>query len=421
MKRRLKDFLISRKLDPESEEKVLEATFGGKGEYNRFYNAAGIIYRVTGFVFLFLFLFYLIATAMANLDSITYENAEYIVRNFAERLDDNTSEVSGMIYNPDSSMRFAKFGRGLAVCGNTGVTIFSSTGRRTSGDSVEIATPAVAASSKYVIAYDSGGRDYYVYNAFSRVNTGRTEGKIYSFSVADNGCYLYVAEGEKYETETTLCDRNFNVRAVYGKNLHTVCAVIDPDGSRIAIITLGVDSKGAYSANGYVYPFASDKETASFTFGGSLPLACAFSDGGLTVLCSDCVLRYDDSGTLTRRDSFSGRVFGASLSGGTAAVLLRKTEGAEIRDTVLLSAADGPALAADLPAGTVSVEVSEGVAYLLTRDGVRYFDGFLSGAINPGRGYTEGDTLCAVSENEVYYVTRSAAYAVSFDRNEKEG
>ena len=421
MKRRLKDFLISRKLDPESEEKVLEATFGGKGEYNRFYNTAGIIYRVTGFVFLFLFLFYLIATAMANLDSITYENAEYIVRNFAERLDDNASEVSGMIYNPDSSMRFAKFGRGLAVCGNTGVTIFSATGRRTSSDSVEIATPAVAASSKYVIAYDSGGRDYYVYNAFSRVKTGRTEGKIYSFSVADNGCYLYVAEGEKYETETTLCDQNFNIRAVYGKNLHTVCAVIDSDGSRIAIITLGVDANGAFTANGYVYPFASDKETAVFSFGGSLPLGCDFSDEGLTVLCSDCVLRYDDSGTLIRRDSFSGSVFGASVSGGTAAVLLRKTSGSETRDTIFLSTSDGPALAADLPVGTVSVAASEGVAFLIGRDGVRSFDGFLSDPVNAGRDYTDGDTVCAVSGNEVYYITRSAAYAISFDGNEKEG
>ena len=213
----IKAFRTPRIKGPEETE-VLDSVFGEDNGYNRFYSRAGIVYRLTGFVFLFAFLVYLILTTVANLDKITYENAEYIVRNFAERLEDNERESSGMIYDPDGEMRFSLFGKGLAICGNTGVTVFSATGRRTCRNVAEMPDPALKASSKYAVAFGSGGCEYYVYNAFSRVYSGRTERPVYAFSVADNGSYLYITSGEIYESEIVLCDSDFGIRAVYGKN-----------------------------------------------------------------------------------------------------------------------------------------------------------------------------------------------------------
>ena len=316
----IKAFRTPRIKGPEETE-VLDSVFGEDNGYNRFYSRAGIVYRLTGFVFLFAFLVYLILTTVANLDKITYENAEYIVRNFAERLEDNERESSGMIYDPDGEMRFSLFGKGLAICGNTGVTVFSATGRRTCRNVAEMPDPALKASSKYAVAFGSGGCEYYVYNAFSRVYSGRTERPVYAFSVADNGSYLYITSGEIYESEIVLCDSDFGIRAVYGKNDPAVCAVIDPDGSRFAVITLGLSGTGKYSATLSVYPFASETESFTVALEDVLPLDCVFSEEGITVLCDNCVQRFDGAGRLVCRDFFSGEIVCASLSYGSSAVV----------------------------------------------------------------------------------------------------
>jgi len=414
MKRKLTDLLRTPTLKGEKKNEVLDSVFGPPGEYNRFYSRAGIAYRVSGFVFLFLFLFYLIVTLLGNLGSITYENAEYIVRNFADRYGDNADDATEMIYDPDSSMRFALFGRGLAVCGNTGVTVFSATGRKTCRDVVQLAVPAVKASSKYVVAYDSGGVDYYVYNSFSRVYTGKTDRPLYAFSVADNGSYLYLTESDKYASEAVLCDSDFNVSAVYGKNEEAVCAAISADGSKFAEITLGLTPAGHYSATLYVYPFAGTVEISKTVFEDSLPLDVAFSEDGLCVLCADCVLRFEENGQLIRRDGFSGEIRFASLSYSSCAVITRRRSGVETEDSIFLSAAGRPALAATVPEGSVSLFASGYGAYLLCRDGIRYFDGMLSAPVETGRKLKDGDSVAAYAENRLYYITRSAAYPLVF-------
>ncbi len=413
LKEIIKAFRTPRIKGPEEIE-VLDSVFGEDIGYNRFYNRAGIVYRITGFVFLFAFFVYLIVTSVANLDKITYENAEYIVRNFAERLEDNERESAGMIYDPDGEMRFALFGKGLAVCGNTGVTVFSATGRRTCRDTAEITVPFLKASSKYAVAYVSGGLEYYVYNAFSRVYSGKTDRPVYAFSVADNGSYLYITSGEIYESEIVLCDSDFGTRAVYGKNDPAVCAVIDPDGSRFAMITLGLSSTGKYSATLSVYPFASESESFTVALEDVLPLDCVFSEEGITVLCANCIQRFDLAGRLVCRDYFSGELVCASLSFGSSAVVTRRTSGVDTVYSVLLAASGRVGLAAELPEAVLSAAAAGGGVYLLGRSGVRFFDGVLSDARDPGRGISEGDVILAYCDSGLYHVTRSAAYPFAF-------
>ena len=153
-----------------------------------------------------------------------------------------------MIYNPDGAMRFAEAGGGLAVCGNTGITIFSATGRRTCRDTAEMFTPAMRASKKYTVAYDSGGKKYYIYNSFTRVFTGETEYPVYGMSVADNGYFLLITGSDLSASSVVLYDSDFNPVAVLGQSMHTAAAELDREGRRFAVVSEGITEDGRFSS-----------------------------------------------------------------------------------------------------------------------------------------------------------------------------
>ena len=158
----------------EAEKKeAIRNIFGEEGEYNKFYDTVSAAYRVAEFAILAAFLFFVIYSAIANAGNVTYEKFDYIIRNFAVSLDENSDYTSSIFYSPDDNSSFSLFGGGIAVCTGSEVEIFSATGRKTCSERHGYVSPVLAASDKYVIVYEENGTEYSVYNTFSKVYSNK--------------------------------------------------------------------------------------------------------------------------------------------------------------------------------------------------------------------------------------------------------
>ena len=101
-----------------------------KDAYNDFYASVSVLFRIASFIFLVAFLIFIVFSAFTSQEAFTYENLEFVVRNFALTLEENRDDsVYAIKYNPDSSRNFALIGNKFTVCGNSGISIYSSTGR----------------------------------------------------------------------------------------------------------------------------------------------------------------------------------------------------------------------------------------------------------------------------------------------------
>ena len=128
----------------------------GNDAYNDFYASVSVLFRIASFIFLIAFLIFLVYSAVVSQEAFTYENLEFVVRNFALTLEENRDEsVYAIKYNPDSSRSFALLGNKFALCGNSGISIFSSTGRLTCSDSFAFKNPIMVTSDKWISRFAS--------------------------------------------------------------------------------------------------------------------------------------------------------------------------------------------------------------------------------------------------------------------------
>ena len=159
------------------DHKILINDFDRQESYNEFYSSISVLFRIASFIFLMAFLVMVVYVSFDSQTSFNSANLDYVFRNYTLILDEKRNDtVYSIKYNPDSSRTFASIGNGFALCGNSGVQLFSSTGRTTCTDSLKFKNPIMVSSDKYALIYDSGNYELAVYNAFSQtLNTIETQ------------------------------------------------------------------------------------------------------------------------------------------------------------------------------------------------------------------------------------------------------
>ena len=128
-------------------------------------------------VILYLSLFAFVVFAfLTNTNLITYQNFYHFFQDLnasAERVDIFSHD--SLSYSTDEEQSFTLYRKGLAVAGNTGVTIFSATGRQLVSHGIQYNDPVAVGSGKYLLVYERGGKQYSLYNANTQMHAGETE------------------------------------------------------------------------------------------------------------------------------------------------------------------------------------------------------------------------------------------------------
>ncbi len=403
-----------KRLTASEKHEVINDIFGGETEYNKFYDAVSVIYRIAEFVFLAAALLFAVIYIAANSDDIQYAQFEYMAQNFVYTLNQNTEKKSYMTYTREENRNFAFLGGGLAVCGDERLTLYSATGVRTAYITHGLYKPIPVGSDRHILVYESGGTEYKFYSLYSEMHFGKSEHAIYGACVGKNGSYALITGNDDDSDCVMLYNRNFKLINKYTKYGNVVSVAISDNGEKILIVTVGVNNSGGYSAELTLCTAGSDKADRIISLDGALPLDCRFGSEGFIVLCDKMVCFYDTEGSLISEKKFEDGFDFADISSDCAFFAFRSKNGGDGYSVELFDGTGKTTYSGEFTGTPLSVTAADGCGFVLTENHALCIRGDVEPEYAEVSGISSGDRICALSAREAYVCTPSHAAALNF-------
>ena len=305
------------------DQKIILVNINDDNSYNEYYASVSVLFRIASFAFFIAFLVFIVYSAFGSQNVFNYDNFEYIVRNFALTLDEKRDEASYSIrYNPDSSSSFAMIGNKFALSGNSGISVYSSTGRLICSDFFSFKNPVMVSSDQYALVYDSGNHDFVIYNSFTKVYSQATDKPIIGCHMLTDGSFAVITSADGYNSTVELYNENFKLVNRFNKTGF----VVDVDMSDESILISTVNNSvnyGKYQSQIQLYDFVNSETVYDITVDSSLPLACSITSAGFILVCSDETIFYDSVNEFYSTCSYNGYdIVNFACSGDFLALLL---------------------------------------------------------------------------------------------------
>ena len=140
--------------------------------------------------------------------TLSYEKFYYLAKDIKLANDYVNSEHDTITYNVGNSQSFATYREGLAVASRERFSIFSSGGRELLSFDHNYGNPTLVSSDKYVLLYDVGGKQFSLYNSFSKVYDKTLNYPIYGASISRNGTYALITSSQDYTSVVSVYKSN---------------------------------------------------------------------------------------------------------------------------------------------------------------------------------------------------------------------
>ena len=368
-------------------------------------------------VFLYLILLAFVAVSfLMNTDLITYQNLYY----FAKDLNSATETVDvlhtdSISYPTDTSQSFALYRQGLAVAGNTSVTIFTATGRQTVSRNVQYQNPVAVGTGKYLLVYELDGTSYSLYNSYTQIHAGKTDSPIRCATMSSSGMYAIVTESEEYASVVRLYSRNFELVNQYRYNGYVTDVAINGKGSYLSVLISRMEN-GAFSTSLNVYEPKKDTIHSQVEIGTGLGLRCGFTDSDVvTVLSGNGVYSVSVGGKLISEYHFEGKNIKAfDLSDDGCAIVLKNNRGLGDQQVILFDK-KGKIMHQTVVDQTIrSVASNQGNAYLVCSDGLLRIQG-KDGSQRFVECMTEGRVLLVTNDGRAMLCSAQKATYENFE------
>ena len=412
--------IIAGKRNPEitvtNDDKIeaIEGVFGEEDRYNQFYGAASLAYRFLSFLMIACLLLSVIGTAFANTESFTFENLEYIFRNFAMQLEAYEDDsIYAIKYNPDTSRSYSLYKGGLAVCGNNGIYVYSATGRLVANEYIDFMNPVLLSGDKYLLVYDSGANAYTVLNSFSSVFSASTKYPIMGGAIADNGYYALISSTDEYNSVVELYDSNFALINRINKNGYITS--VDISDKHLVVTTASVDAYGKFLSEIMIFDYMDKKEAVTAEHLSELPIYCSLGEDSFSVITNSSAYFYDINADLIGSYSYKGESLSDFDCHNGSVLLLFKDKGfGTDHKIVCLNKDSSQAFKYETQKTVFDIAVFNGYGYILTDDSVlRISDDELDES--KFSGGTHSTFLIAADEDSLYVCTSSEAPLIDLD------
>ena len=396
-------------------EVVLNDINNSNDAYNDFYASISVLFRITSFVFFIAFLFLIVHSAFLGQDAVTYDNLEYLVRNFSLTLEEKRNDnVYSIRYNPDSSRSYSLVGDKFTLSGNSGISIFSSTGRLTCSDAFSFKNPVMETSDKYALIYDSGNCDILVYNSFTKVHSQTFDKPIRGASMSKNGFYALITSSDEYTSTVEVYNDDFELINRFNKSGYVVD--VDMNNNSILITSVEVSNNHSdYIVKTNLYDFNNNKTVCDAEFISSFPISCKISSSGFFIVCKNELINYNVDTNESNTFSFNGRVISDFELTYDKAVLLLDDSGHDISYS-LLSISDNFDILYETQIGSTvyDVEVCGNSICLLIEDCVLVLNFNEKKEIQLDVPVT-GSRLLAYNDHSLYLCTESSAPLIDIE------
>ena len=299
---------------------------------------------------------------VANWDKI---NIDSIRRYFTYRslARNDSGQAESFSFGGDAAA-FAPLNGGLLVCSTVSARLYSGSGELIIDQPVSMEQPVALAAGERALVYDAGGTDLYLFSdAPEPADLSLADGSaILSARLNDAGWLAVVSQESGHRGTVTVYDSAQSpVLQINLSSSFVSDAVLSPDNSQVAVVTIGVSSSGTYDTQINLYRLdRGEEETApdaSCSVGNNVALDLQWRDGQVWLLGENALALAASDGSLTGSCSYAGRYLKAyTLDGdGFAALLLGKYRGGSTADLEVVDAQG---------AVTASVSLSEQVLSL---------------------------------------------------------
>ncbi len=309
----------------EGKEAIKPEYSSPKNEYyakvsERFGTAQMVLYVVLTVVVL--------VSLMINSEWITYENFYYFFSDMGDYITASDSEIEDVLYNVDRKQVFSVYNGKFAVAGNSGLKLYTASGRLIIDDGDEISNPKLEESDVYLLMYDQGHTEFRVYNIFTEVFSADTDFPIHGADISDSGNFALVTSDEKNASSVHLYSNKFKLQKTYRRADYVVDVALNSAGSRIAILSYSYED-GKIVTNISMGRTSKNDFYAEMSFKGSFPLYCGFTaDNKFLAVCNDRIMSFGDNGDVIEEylTGYGGEVVFADVNEFGAASVIKNQQ-----------------------------------------------------------------------------------------------
>ena len=367
-------------------------------------------------VILYLSLFaFVVLSFLSNTKLITYQNFYHFFQDLnasAERVDIFSHD--SVSYPTNDEQSFTLYRKGLAVAGNTGVTIFSATGRQLVSHGIQYNDPVAVGSGKYLLVYERGGKQYSLYNANTQMHAGETEYPISGAAVSDSGMYALISSASDANSAVYLYNNRFSLINIYKKGGNVLDVAISSDGDRIALLTVTPNSGGVSTSVMLAEP-GKGSAISENVVASSLGIKCHFtSSGKLAVLCTTGVSYLLRNGEIEFFYDFEEKIpTTAELSVDGVAICLKKSEISEKNIAIIFDKSGKIVYNSVVNQKVDQLAYRNGILFWTNYRGVGRLD-IDSGLVDFEEYATEDKKLLVVNNKEVLLCSPQKAIYITF-------
>lgn len=241
-----------------------------------------------------------LVSLMFNSEWITYENFYYFFSDMGDYITSSDTDVEDIMYTVDRNQSFALYNDKIAVSGNSGVKLYTSSGRLIINDDKTIGNPRLEESDRYLLMCDIGGTEFRVYNMFTEVYSDHAQNTILAADVSDSGDIAILTKSDTSRSSVQLLNSKFKLRKIYNRYDYAVDVSLTDNGKTLAVLSYSFED-GEAVANLCMISTDHDMPFFSTSIKGAFPLYCEYtSSGKLNVVCDDRIVSFDGSGRLIK-------------------------------------------------------------------------------------------------------------------------
>lgn len=276
--------LFSKKKDESEGQEKIRLSGEDFAAQNPYYAAIARGYHIAQMSLFGVLAAFIILSMLIRSDDITYENFFYLFKDIHAAVDSNDISFTSLVYDADETQDFATYRGGLAVAGESGLTVFTATGRQTLIQSLNMTTPRLLNSSRCILVYEQGGDEFALFNSFTRIHSGKANGELSCAAISDAGWFA-VASQEGMSSVISVYDKHSNLKTEHHKNGFTTALALNASGDALAIVTTDVTG-GVYQTRLELYRPGTDEILCQWTWDEFFPIRCTFADDKTICLTS---------------------------------------------------------------------------------------------------------------------------------------
>lgn len=340
---------------------------------NEYYISVARKLRVFKYLTLIVLIVFVSVMLLVFRESITYENLQYMLRDF--NVASSGATFSTINFDTDGVSCTEVFRGDILTVGKKNISLYSISGNKILSQTVSYNAPCVSVSEKYFLAYDSEGKTYSVYNSYSKLFSEEFDYSVTDACVSDSGNYAVVTSTREYPYAIYVYNKDFKRIGEYYKNKYVMDILLSKDGEQLIILSFYAEG-GDYRTEILLCDTSGKTEDRTVTISGRFPMMAEYNEnGGFTVVTDGGAYVYSDGAELLKTVSLKDEILSRAALGENSSALFYKKNKNASETSVVLFDNEGNVIYNDCVYGKiVDAEMFEDGLYVLMDDSVILID-----------------------------------------------